>query len=303
MAQDKETEAELVLDKLKSLNDSPLCSDIGFHIMIGDIRCAEIIVRRIPYFARLDLKVLEVETQVTLVPFGKQRRYILDSVIKARSQTTGKDIYINIEMQNKKYGTQLERTRLYQKALKMYLAESGTSWNDFPEVITVMFANHIPVGNKLLYYEDGIFGEGASKKTPKELIPCGKPRVIYINMNLDKAKELLENRPDLRQVAEIIHDLKESKSCNMIITETREYKKNIEQEVHMFEIGNKYPIDRLVNRLLKENTESVTAEVTESVTATYANNLYRKGIDIANIASYLDKTESEIKKYLSSSLE
>ena len=67
----------------------------------------------------------------------------------------------------------------------------------------------------------------------------------------------------------------------------------------MFEIGNKYPIDRLVNRLLKENTESVT----ESVKATHAQKLYRKGIDIAVIASCLDRTESEIEEYLSPILE
>ena len=173
----------------------------------------------------------------------------------------------------------------------MYLAESGTSWNDFPEVMTVMFANHIPVGNDLLYYEDGIFGEGVSKENPKELIPCGKPRVIYIDMNLDKAKELQEIRPDLQPLAEITHDLKESKSCNMITTALREYKKNIEKEVRMFEIGNKYPIDRLFNRLLKENTESVT----ESITTANVQNMYRKGVDVSTISDYLNIPENEVR--------
>ena len=302
MTTSKKTKAELTLERLNMLKMSPLCSDIGFEVMIDKNNCAEEIIRRLPGMGKLDLKVLEIRTQLELVPFGAQRHYKPDSVIKARSRKTGKIIYINIEMQNDREGTQLNRTRSYSQALMMYFAESGISWNDFPEVITVMFTKHIPIGENLYYYEDGLYGEGVSTEESTSLLYCGPSRVMYINMNLHEATELLENRPDLRPAAEVTHDLIQTKSCNMIIKELRDYKKNLEEE-QMERIGNIYPIDRYVNRLLEENTISVTEAVTESITTTLVQNLYRKGIDIATIASYLDKSESEIEKYLTQSLE
>ena len=68
----------------------------------------------------------------------------------------------------------------------------------------------------------------------------------------------------------------------------------------MFEIGNEYPIDRFVNKLLDENTIEVTAKVTESITATHVQNMYRKGYNTATISDCLDIPENKVEMICSS---
>ena len=68
----------------------------------------------------------------------------------------------------------------------------------------------------------------------------------------------------------------------------------------MFEIGNEYPIDRFVNKLLDENTIEVTAKVTESITATHVQNMYRKGYNVATISDCLDIPENKVEMICSS---
>lgn len=237
-------------EELKKLMD--MTFDKLFKLIMSYPECAQRVIDSIPGLAKYGLKVKSITTEQNYIPGPVSRQYSMDVILTMAEQDELGNVFVDLEMQNNKKGSEFVRAETYASAVRLEMTMPGTEWQNMPKVVVVMFVDSIP-GMPNVNYAEGHYTLSGEDAGTGELIVWGDvmPTVIYVNMGMIKDAGYLLSHPEYNLLFDVVYDFQQTDyakmRCKELASVMKKIKDNEEILMEMYE-----PFEKFYNNKIEQ---------------------------------------------------